>query len=215
MDELNDALLQFFSSHFKPGIIGLVGTKDLIGLAIREAQRPLTLNGKASLWSHCFLFGEERLDRRGPGNMTVKSPYLFESDLKITLFKPQLRNGAQENWLGKWCRGKVEQGAVIDFGLSEDEKRDILATALQRVDEQVLYPIQELLGTWWSIIMNHQWLANPVDDPHAMYCSSFVRHCYQEAGRDFMGPEVSLSNTTPEHIAQAGLKAGKLVQWEG
>jgi hypothetical protein len=152
MDQLNDALLQFFGSHFKPGIIGLVGTKDLIGLAIREAQRPLTLNGTASLWSHCFLFGEERLDRRGPGNTTTKSPYLFESDLKINLFKPQLRNGAQENWLGKWCKGKIEQGAVIDFGLSEDEKRDILATALQRVDEQVLYPHP---GASWNLVEHH------------------------------------------------------------
>ncbi|OGP87442.1 MAG: hypothetical protein A2156_13495 [Deltaproteobacteria bacterium RBG_16_48_10] len=207
-------MLQFFREHFKPGIVGLVGTKDRIGLAIREAQRPITLDGKASLWSHSFLFGELRLDRRGPGATKSRSPYLFESDLKINLIKPQIRNGAQENWFGKWCTVKVENAAVIDFILSEDEKNDVLAAALQRVDEQVLYPIQELLGTWWSIIMNHQWLPNPVDDPHAMYCSSFVRHCYKEAGRDFIGPEVSLSNTTPEHIAQAGLKAGKLIPYK-
>ena len=183
-------------------------------MAIREAQRPITLDGKASLWSHSFLFGELRLDRRGPGATKSRSPYLFESDLKINLIKPQIRNGAQENWFGKWCTVKVENAAVIDFILSEDEKNDVLAAALQRVDEQVLYPIQELLGTWWSIIMNHQWLPNPVDDPHAMYCSSFVRHCYKEAGRDCIGPEVSLSNTTPEHIAQAGLKAGKLIPYK-
>lgn len=210
MEKLNEKLLQFFRQYFRPGIIGLVGTKDLIGLAIREAQRPLTLDGQASLWSHSFLFDELRLDRRGPGNTKSRSPYIFESDLKVNLIKPQIRNGAQENWFGKWCLEKVENAALIDFALSEDQKDDVLATALQRVDEQVLYPIQELLGTWWSIITGQQWLANPVDDPHAMYCSSFVRHCYREAGKDFMGPEVSLSNTAPEHIAQAGLKAGRL-----
>lgn len=214
MEKQNEKLLQFFRQYFRPGIIGLVGTKDMIGSAIRIAQKSLTPDGNASLWSHCFLFGELRLDRRKSGNMKTRSPYIFESDLQINLIRPQVRNGAQENWYGKWCSEKVEHAALIDFGLSEDEKDDVLATALQLVDEQVLYPIQELLGTWWSVITGQQWFPNPVDDPHAMYCSSFVRHCYREAGKDFLGPEVSLSNTTPEHIAQAGLKAGRLEMYK-
>jgi hypothetical protein len=78
------------------------------------------------------------------------------------------------------------------------------------VDEQVLYPIHELLGTWWAIITKKEWLENPVDDPHAMYCSAFVSYCYKKAGVDFLGPQVSVSNTTPEHIAQAGIKAGTI-----
>jgi hypothetical protein len=199
-------ILNFFTTNYKPGIIGIVGTKGTIGLAIREGQKAVTLNGEASLWSHCFIFGELRLDRRGKGNTQSKSPYIFESDLHIDLSKSQVRNGAQENWIGKHCREGVEYAAVIDFGLSEDQRDDVLATALQLVDEQVLYPIHELLGTWWAIILKKQWLPNPVDDPHAMYCSAFVRHCYREAGRDFIGPEISLSNTTPEDIAQAGIK---------
>lgn len=210
MEELNPKLLEFFTGHYKPGIIGVVGIQGMIGMAIREAQRVVTTDGKASLWSHCFIIGELRLDRRGPGGMQSKSPYLFESDLKINLLKSQIRNGAQENWIGKWCREEVENAAVIDFGLSEDQKDNILATALQLVDEQVLYPIHELLGTWWAIIMKKQWLPNPVDDPHAMYCSAFTRYCYKEVGRDFIGPEISVSNTTPEHVAQAGMKAGAI-----
>jgi len=210
MEELNPKLLEFFTKNYKPGIIGIVGTKDLIGLAIREAQKAVTTDGKASLWSHCFIFGDLRLDRRGEGGAKSKSPYIFESDLKVNLFKPQLRNGAQENWIGKWCREEVENAAVIDFGLSEDQRDNILATALQLVDEQVLYPIQELLGTWWAIVTKKQWLPNPLENRHAMYCSTFVRHCYKQAGRDFIGPQVSVSNTTPEDIAKAGIKAGAI-----
>lgn len=210
MEELNPKLLEFFTTHYKPGIIGIVGAKDIIGLAIREAQRAVTRDGKASLWSHCFILGDLRLDRRGAGGTKSKSPYIFESDLKVNLLKAQVRNGAQENWIGKWCREEVENAAVIDFGLSEDQKENILSTALQLVDEQVLYPIQELLGTWWAIITKKQWLPNPVDDPHAMYCSAFTRYCYKKAGKDFIGSEVSVSNTTPEDIAQAGIKAGAI-----
>src|SRR4030042_4148212 len=175
MEELNPQLLNFFTSYNKPGIIGIIGTKGTIGMAIREAQKAVTTDGQTSLWSHCFLFGELRYDRRGAGGARSKSPYLFESDLKINVFKSQLRNGAQENWIGKYCREKVENAAVIDFGLSKDRCDDILATALQLVDEQVLYPIHELLGTWWAIITKKQWLPNPVYVPHPMFWRAFTR----------------------------------------
>lgn len=209
-EELNPKLLEFFTSNYKPGIIGIVGAKGMIGMAIREAQRVMTLDGKLSLWSHCFILGDLRLDRRGLGGEKSKSPYLFESDLRINFVKSQIRNGAQENWIGKWCREEVENAAVIDFGLSDDQEDDVLATALQLVDEQVLYPIHELFGTWWAMIMKKRWLPNPVDDPHAMYCSAFTRYCYKEAGKDFIGSEISVSNTTPEDIARAGIKAGAI-----
>ncbi len=213
MEELNPKLLDFFKTHYKPGIIGIVGSKLTIGMAIREAQKAITVDGEASLWSHAFIFGDMRLDRRGQGRTKSKSPYIFESDLKVDMFKPQLRNGAQENWIGKHCRERVENAAVIDLGLTDDQRDDVLSIALQLVDEQVLYPIQELLGTWWAIITKKEWRENPVDDPHAMYCSAFVRYCYSEAGVDFIGPGVSISNTTPEHIAQAGISAGKLTRY--
>lgn len=207
MSDIRNDLLQFFMDNYKPGAIGLVGTKDTIGKAIRAAQLPVTRDKRESLWSHCFVFNGLRLDRRPLNGEITKSLYLFESDLKVNAFKPQLRNGAQENWIGKWCKEEVENAAIIDLGLSKDQEDKILATALQLVDEQVLYPIQELLGTWWSIIMQQEWKDNPLDDPHAMYCSAFVRFCYNEAGKDFLENKVSISNTTPEHIAQAGVQA--------
>ena len=205
---MNTNLLEFFTEHYKSGTIGLIGTKDAIGLAVREAQKEVTADGKASLWSHCFIFGELRFDKRGSEGTVSKSPYIFESDLHVSLLKPQLRNGAQENWIGKWCKKTIEHAAVIDFGITEEQKDNVLATALQLIDEQILYPIQELLGTWLAIITKKQWLPNPLDNPHAMYCSAFVRYCYKEAGKDFLGTDVTISNTTPEDIARAGMKAG-------
>jgi UDP-2,3-diacylglucosamine pyrophosphatase LpxH len=205
-------LLEFFTKKHKPALIGIVGTRDAVGLAIREAQRAVTRDGAPSLWSHCFILGDFRLDRRGPDSAVSRSPYLFESDLHVQIIQPQIRNGAQENWIGKWCKDTVEHAALIDFNLTSEQTEAVLATALQLADEQtaVLYPIQELLGTWVAIITGRQWLPNPLNDPHAMYCSSFVRHCYIEAGRDFLDQSVSVSNTTPEDIARAAVDAGAL-----
>jgi hypothetical protein len=109
----------------------------------------------------------------------------------------------QENWIGKWCRDDVEHAGILDFDLTQDEEDTVLGTALQLCDEQMQYPVMELVGTWLSILTKRVWHVNPFNDPHAMYCSTFVRHCYQEAGRDFLGDEVALSNTAPEHIAQS------------
>jgi len=215
MNQLNPQLLNFFTRNHRPGAIGLVGTGDTLGLAVREGQYAVTRDGKASLWSHCFIMGELRWDLRGPDNSKTRSPYIFESDLQLTLFKPQLRNGAQENWIGKWCKETVENAAIIDFNLAEEKHQSVLATALQAVDEQVLYSIQELLGTWLAIITRRQWERNLLDDPHAMYCSAFVRHCYKEAGADFVDGEIGVSNTTPEDIAQAGIQAGALKMLAG
>ncbi len=210
MSQLNNDLLKFFTDHYKPGAVGLVGTNDALGLAIREAQSSVTADGNPSRWSHCFIIGDLRPDKRGPGNTRTKSPYIFESDLKVKIFEPQLRNGAQENWIGKWCTGKVEYAAVLDFGLSGDDVENVLASALQLVDEQVLYPIQELLGTWLAIVTNRRWKENPIDDPHAMYCSAFVRYCYKDAAEDFLGDDISVSNTAPEDIGRAGSERGSV-----
>jgi len=85
MEKMNPNLLCFFTDHYRPGIFDIVGTKGTIGMAIREAQKAMTTDGEASLWSHCFIFGDLRLDRRGKGGAKSKSLYIFESDLKVNI----------------------------------------------------------------------------------------------------------------------------------
>jgi len=195
-------LLSFFTTNYGRGSVALVGTSDSIGEAIRIAQRELTLNGKPLLWSHAFILGEIRPDRRAP-DLQHRSPYLFESDLHIDPVHVQLRNGAQENWIGKWCQDHVEHAAILDLTLTGPEQDVVLGTALQLCDEQMEYPVLELLGTWIAIITGHVWVPNPFNDPHQIYCSAFARYCCQQAGRDFLGGNIDLSNTAPEHIGQA------------
>jgi hypothetical protein len=62
--------------------------------------------------------------------------------------------------------------------------------------------------------MKKQWLPNPLDNPHALYCSAFVRYVYRETGRDMLSDEVHVSNTTPENIAQAGFRAGSITVYK-
>ncbi|OFW10500.1 MAG: hypothetical protein A3H27_16935 [Acidobacteria bacterium RIFCSPLOWO2_02_FULL_59_13] len=199
---MNTDLLHFFTANYGRARVALIGASDWIGEAVRVGQKRLTPDGSPSLWSHTFILGEMRPDHRGPGRTSSRSPYIFESDLQIHPLRAQVRNGAQENWIGKWCLDDIEHAAILDFGLSEEEKDSVLGSALQLCDEQFQYPLLELVGTWLAIITRRLWAPNPFDDSHAMYCSTFVRYCFRQAGRDFLGRKVSLSNTAPEHIAR-------------
>jgi hypothetical protein len=210
--QLDPELVRFFSRHYRPAAIGLVGTSDPVGRAIRKAQRTITRNGQPSLWSHCFLLGDIRTDRRGRNGALSRSIYIIESDLHADRSALQLRNGAQENWVGKWCVERVEHAAVLHFPATLRQRRLIIATALQLAGDQLLYPVAGLLGTWMAIVGHCRWLANPLFSPHALYCSAFVRHCYREAGCDFSGSHAALSNTAPEDLARAGIKSGTLVR---
>ena len=207
---MNPHLLDFFASNYGRGRVAIIGSSDWIGEAVRAGQAGLTPDGQPSLWSHTFILGELSPDRRGQNQAVGHNPYIFESDLEVNPLKAQLRNGAQENWIGKWCRDDIEHAAVLDFGLGGSEQDAVLGTALQLCDEQMQYPLLGLVGTWLAIIMKRVWAPNPFDDPHAMYCSAFVRYCFQRAGRDFLSAAVALSNTAPEHIAQS---QPFLVEW--
>ena len=212
MNRTHDDLLAFLADNYRRGGVVLIGAKDPVGLAIRECQRPLTPHkDRPSLWSHVFLFGELRPTRRGLGQSVVRAPYIFESDLHFSFWTQQLRNGAQENWVGKWCGDEVEHAAVLDFGLTADEADRVLGMALQLCDEEVQYPLGELVGTWFAMVTGRVWAPNPLDDPHAMYCSAFVRYCFASAGKDFLPPAVASSNTAPEHIF---IKAKVVAQWD-
>ena len=200
---MNQNLLSFFTSNYGRGRVALIGSSDSIGKAIRVSQSKLTPDDKSSLWSHAFIIGEMRPDRRDSGQRH-RSPYLFESDLHVDPPHAQLRNGAQENWIGKWCQDDIEHAAILDFALSDPTQDVVLSTALQLCDEQMEYALLELLGTWLAIITDRVWAPNPINDPHKMYCSAFVRYSYQQAGQDFLGDDIALSNTAPEHIAQSG-----------
>jgi len=41
-----------------------------------------------------------------------------------------------------------------------------------------------------------------------MNWSAFTRYCHKESGKDLLGLGIEVSNSTPEDIAQGGLKKG-------
>ena len=200
--------MDFFKANYKRGGIALIGGTDFVSKAIREAESTFTPDKKPSKWSHALLFGDMRPDHNDESGRSI---YIFESTINVTVKRLEVKNGAQENWVGVHDGPDIEHICTIDFYPTKVD--EILATALQLVDDQMAYPIEGLLGYWLDIVLHKLWKQNPLESIHAMVCSQYVRYCYSMSGEDFMGSDIAISNTAPEHIYQAGQKIGHVVEW--
>ncbi|HAF96132.1 MAG: hypothetical protein A2X34_09300 [Elusimicrobia bacterium GWC2_51_8] len=217
LNKLNPRLLEFFTANYKPGAIVIIGAKDALGMLFRTGQMKLTADGRPSRWSHCFVFGDLKTVPEEEWGKPDKSPYIYESDLHMSFkdHRIHLNNGIQENWIGKWSTNKIEYAAIIDLGLTEEQKGIVFRTALESIAAHIRYSLRDNLGVLLAMIEGRQDKPNPFHGSHtAMFCSAFVRYCYEKAARDFFGPEISMFNTTPEDIARMGIKTGKIIYYQ-
>ncbi|MBK8476124.1 MAG: hypothetical protein IPL39_07350 [Opitutaceae bacterium] len=191
---------EFFAQHARAGRIGLVGGGELINRLIARAQRHLDPRHDWSMWSHAFVFQGERLDGHH---------WVIESDLDI--HRKHIRLGLQENRVEKYYSDEdYTVAAILDFGLTEEQVRRVLALSLELVANNTRYSLRELAGTAWA--MHRPSLrpeANVLARDRSFYCSAFVRHVFAQAGIE-LATGIAEKNTTPEDIFRS---AAEHTQW--
>ena len=180
----------FIAQHAAPGRIGLCGGTDLINKLIRKAQAPLTADGRRSLWSHAFLFSEQRSDGHW---------WVIESDLDMR-FK-QVRLGVQENRVSRYFDEEAFPNlAILDFRLDAAQTRQVQVAALDLLSGLCCYSLRELAGT--LLAMHSTRLRrrdNLLAQEGSLYCSAMVQHCYAAAGIEFL-PGVAGKNVAPHDL---------------
>ncbi|MEA5669224.1 hypothetical protein ATCM_09410 [Stenotrophomonas sp. ATCM1_4] len=192
MESRNAELIRKYA---RPGCIGLCGTSDWIGKAIRKAQAPLTEDGHRSLWSHAFLFSEQRLDGHW---------WVLESDLDLR--NRQLRLGAQENRADRYFDDEAFPNlAILDFNLDAAQTRNVQVAALDLLAGLSSYSLSELVGTLFAMHSTRlRRRGNLLSREGALYCSAMVQHCYTAAGIDLM-PGVHGKNVAPQDLYDSDL----------
>ena len=185
----------FIRKHAASGRIGLCGGRDWINKAIRKAQAPLTHDGHRSLWSHAFLFNEQRIDGHW---------WVLESDLDLR--NRHIRLGVQENRVSRYFDDALFPNlAILDFGLDSDQVRQVQLSGLDLLSGLTHYSLRELIGT--LLAMNSSRLPkrdNLLAREGALYCSALVQHCYASAGIEFI-PGVSGKNIAPHDIYDSAI----------
>ncbi len=196
---------EFFERYAAPGRVGLIGGPELINRLIGRAQRHLNVEHAWSRWSHAFLFQGRRQDGHH---------WVIESDLDIK--SKHIRLGVQENRTTKYFDDTANSSvAILDFGLTAEQEKCVLAGALELVSGGTRYSLREIAGTVWA--MRHpswQPRENLLAREQAFYCSAFVRHVFGLAGIDLAG-SVSEKNTAPEHIVRTLVPHTKWVLTRG
>lgn len=192
MDTSNAA---FLLRHAAPGRVGLCGTADWVGKAIRKAQAPLTSDGHRSLWSHAFIFNEQRLDGHW---------WVLESDLDVRY--RQIRLGVQENRIGRYFDAQAFPNvAVLDFGLDAAQTRQVQVAGLDLLSGLSSYSLSELVGTLFAMHSTRlRKRDNLLAREGALYCSAMVQHCFATAGIALV-PGVHGKNIAPQDLYDAAL----------
>ena len=197
---MNQQVLNFFGQHYAPGRVCLVGSANPIYKLIREGQSKLTKDGNPSRYNHAFLMGSRRNDGRSDGSL-----YIFESDLHISVSEWQVKNGVMESRITKWCLDDLEYAAVLGLNLSQQESDALVQKALWYTydENHIRYPVGELFGTLYAIVMGRLNKRNVFDIVDAVQCATFVRMCFQGIGHDIIMSSTDTTNTTPEEISQS------------
>lgn len=186
---------EFLEQYAAPGRVGLMGGPELINRLIRRAQRHLDDQNTWSHWSHAFLFQGRRRDGHH---------WIVESDLDIK--HKHIRLGVQENRTAKYHDETLATSlAILDFGLTPAQEEAVLAGALALVADGTRYSLREIAGTIWAL-RHPRWRPreNLLTQEKAFYCSSFVRHVFDQAGLN-LTDGVTAKNTAPEHIFRSGV----------
>ena len=185
----------FILRHAAPGRIGLCAGGDWISKVIRKSQAPLTGDGHRSLWSHAFLFSEQRSDGQW---------WVIESDLDLRY--KQMRLGVQENRVARYFdANEFPNIAILDFGLDQAQTRRVVGAGLDLLSGLTNYSLSELVGTMLAMYSTRlRKRDNLLAREGALYCSAMVQHCYLAADVHLL-PDVSGKNIAPHDIADSPL----------
>lgn len=186
---------EFLARHAAAGRIGLSTGVSLVDQAICRAERHLNAAEQWGTWSHAFLFQGERIDGHH---------WLIESDLQV--HRKHIQLGVQENRAEKYHDEKLYTTlAILDFGLSAEQVRDVVREGLSLVANRTGYSLRELVGTLIALRRtNLRSSDNVLARDRSLFCSAFVRHIFRAAGVDLV-PGVNAKVTTPQDIADSPL----------
>lgn len=188
------ALQEFYIEHGRPGRIGLVHFDFVPAYLINWGQKKLTRDGKPARFTHAFFFIETR----------ENIPWIAESDINLPL--PGFLNrtdGPQLNSSRKWSSTIIDDVAVLDPVLNEEQYQRVRNHANYLLQQNLKYGLVALAGTWFAIRKGDMTHRSILHRDSRMHCSQFVRECLRAAGVDPWGKRIASFNLAPEALYQA------------
>jgi hypothetical protein len=182
--------------HGGLAVIGLVGHRDLPGVALRRAQSILRWDRRPSLWSHAFLIVQGR-DGGDAGALAIREVTLHS---RAGAFPEPAHNAVTSATLGHYASPRLDPNvALLAVRTTADEAAAIASRATERVNlERLRYDLWETLGIWQGYLWTRG-TPNPLEQGVPMFSSGLIEYCYEEIALD-LTPGTGERNSAPEHI---------------
>jgi hypothetical protein len=175
--------------------IGLVGSRDLVGVALRRAQAIVRWDLRPRLWSHAFLV-------TGPRGGSAADLPIREVTLhsRTGRFPDPADNAVLGGTLGQYADEVVDANvALLRVPLEQHEKEALEHRAADPNRDRVRYDLWHALGIWQAYFWAAGAAPNPLRESVPVPSSSFVEYCYDAIRLD-LAPATSERNSAPEQI---------------
>ena len=176
------------SEHDGLGLIGLVGSSDLPGVAMRRAQSILRWDRRPSLWSHAFLC---------VGGGAIREVALHS---RAGHFPEPADNAITPATLEHYGNRQLDPNlALLAVKMDAEEARRVTARATDSPNlERLRYDLFETLGFWQAFLWTRG-TPNPLEQGVPNHSSSMVEYCFEEIQLD-LTPGANDRNSAPEHL---------------
>lgn len=218
--------LQTMTTEFGVGnqgwmTIGLVGSRDLPGVALRQAQSVLRWDRRPSYWSHAFLLAEP-----WDGTSNVAQLPILEVPIHARTgeFPKPERNGlCEEGTLGLYKDRELDANVALltvcqvrDTDtppeaeasrfkpLAEADVQKVAERARHPNSDRLRYDLWESLCAWQRYLWSDGEARNPLRTGVPVCASAYVEMAFEAIGLDLV-PGASERNSAPEHIWNAAL----------
>jgi hypothetical protein len=170
-------------------LIGLVGSCDLPGVALRRAQSILRWDRRPSLWSHAFVLVDAG---DGIREVTLHS--------RAGVFPEPADNAVTAATLGHYGDARLDpNAAVLAVRMDAAEAKEVAERATLRPNlERLRYDLFETLGFWQAYLWTRG-TPNPLEQGVPMASSALVEYCYEAIQLD-LTPGANDRNSAPEHL---------------
>ena len=170
------------------GLIGLVGSRDLPGVAVRRAQSILRWDRRPSLWSHAFLL---------VGGGEIREVALHS---RSGHFPEPADNAITPATLDHYASGVLDANvALLAVRMDAEETAAVVERATAQPNlERLRYDLFETLGFWQAYLWTRG-TPNPLEQGVPMAASSLVEYCYEEIQLD-LAPGANDRSSAPEHL---------------
>jgi hypothetical protein len=182
-----DAIAEL-SEHDGLGLIGLVGSSDLPGVALRRAQSILRWDRRPSLWSHAFLLtGANELREVALHSRAGHFPEPADNAITAATLEHYGDKRRDPNL------------ALLSVRLTADEAKAVTARATETPNlERLRYDLFETLGFWQAYLWTRG-TPNPLEQGVPNHSSALIEYCFEEIQLD-LTPGANDRNSAPEHL---------------